>query len=123
MAVAAGEELNNGAGAARAEGSSNAERLTAMASEHNAMLRLGAEAAAIESFEGLPLLVVAAGRPNPVFGDSAVAYQDFWVDENRRLANRSVQGRLHVLDSVGHSMNREAPDTIAALILDLVGRL
>lgn len=123
MAVAAGEELGDGANAARAEDAPDAERLTAMASEHNAMLRRGAEVAAIESFEGLPLLVVAAGRPNPMFGDSAVAYQEFWIDENRRLANRSVQGRVHVLDSVGHSMNREAPDTVAALILDFVGRM
>jgi len=120
MAVSAGEELARGAEAARAEGSPEAVRLTAIASEHNAMLEVGVEVVRIESFDGLPLLVVAAGRPNPAFGDSAVAYQAFWVDENRRLASRSRAGRVHVLDSVGHAMNSEAPDTLVALIRDFV---
>jgi pimeloyl-ACP methyl ester carboxylesterase len=123
MAVAVGEELSRGAEAARDQGSPDAERLTAMASEHNAMLRTGADAAAIESFEALPFLVVAAGRPNPAFGDSAAAYQTFWIDEDRRLANRSSRGLLQVLDTLGHSMNREAPDAVVALILDFVERL
>ena len=120
MAVAAGEELSGGAEAARNQGSPDAVRLTAMASEHNAMLRTGADAAAVESFDALPLLVVAAERPNPAFGDSAAAYQTFWIDENRRLANRSSRGLLQVLDSVGHSMNREAPEAVVALILEFV---
>jgi pimeloyl-ACP methyl ester carboxylesterase len=123
MAVAAGQELNGSAEAARDQGSPGAVRLTAMASEHNAMLRTGADAAAIESFGALPILVVAAERPNQAFGDSAAAYQTFWIEENRRLANRSSRGLLQVLDSVGHSMNREAPDAVVALILDFVKRL
>jgi pimeloyl-ACP methyl ester carboxylesterase len=123
LAVAAGEELSVGAEAARDRGSPDAVRLTGIASEHNAMLRTGADVVAIESFDALPLLVVAAERPNPAFGDSAVVYQAFWIDENRRLANRSSRGRLHVLDSVGHSMNREAPDDVVALILDFVARM
>lgn len=123
MAVSAGDELSGAADAARAQGSPEAEHLTAMASEHTAMLREGAAAAAIESFEGLPLLVVAAGRPNPAFGDSAVAYQELWIEENRRLANRSLGGRVHVLDSVGHSMNREAPEAVVSLILDFLARM
>lgn len=116
MAVSAGEELARVSEAASAAGSPEADRLSAMASEHNAMLQFGAEVVGIESFEGLPLLVVAAGRPNPAFGDSAVAYQELWIEENRRLASRSRGGRVHVLDSVGHSMNHEAPATLVALI-------
>ena len=84
------------------------------------MLRTGADAAAVESFDALPLLVVASERPNSAFGDSAAAYQTFWIDENRGLANRSSRGQLQVLDSVGHSMNREAPNAVVALILEFV---
>lgn len=119
-AVLAGEELRAAATAAATAGSPSAARLAAMASEHNGMLEAGAAAAAIDSFGALPLLVLAAERPNPAFGDSAVAFQSYWIDESRTLASRSSRGRLHVLESTGHSMNREAPEAVTFLILQFL---
>ena len=77
----------------------------------------------MDSFGDLPLLVIAAGRPNPAFGDSAAAYQEFWVEENRKVASRSSRGRIVVLDSVGHGMNREAPEALVSLIRDFLSAL
>lgn len=120
MAVRAGEELRGAADEVAASDSPDAARLVTMASEHNSMLEVGAAAVAIESFGSLPLLVVAAERPNPAFGDSAVAYQAFWINESRTLASRSSRGRLHVLESTGHSMNREAPEAVTRLIFEFI---
>lgn len=118
MAVSAGEDLEAAAAQAIQASSSEAGPLEAMASEHQEMLRTGSDVAGIDSFRDLPLLVVAAGRANLAFGDSATAYQEFWVEENRILALRSSAGRLEVLDSIGHGMNREAP----SLLVELIGR-
>ena len=122
MAVAAGDDLNARSAAAD-PGSREGRTLKAMASEHMGMLQQGAAVSEIESFGDLPLLVVAAGRANPAFGDSASAYQAFWVSESESLAARSSQGSFVYLDQVGHNMNAEAPQTIADLIRDFVSSI
>jgi pimeloyl-ACP methyl ester carboxylesterase len=116
MAVAAGEDLQAAAAQGRGESPSETALLEAMASEHQEMLRTGADVAGIDSFGDLNLLVVAAGRPNPAFGDSAAAYQQFWIEENRTLAGRSTAGRVEVLGSIGHGMNHEAPSVLLELL-------
>ncbi len=116
MAVAAGEDLQAAADQARQASAPEAVLLETMASEHQEMLRIGAVVAGIDSFGDLPLLVVAAGRSNRAFGDSASAYQQFWIEENRAVAGRSTVGRVEVLDSIGHGMNREAPGVLVELI-------
>lgn len=122
IAVEAGQELQ--ARAAGAAPDSREGRLfRAAASEHAGMLDEGRAVTAISSFRDLPLLVVAAGRANPAFGDSAEAYQDFWAEESAALSARSSRGRFRRLETVGHNMNREAPGLIADLIRDFVSRL
>jgi pimeloyl-ACP methyl ester carboxylesterase len=117
LVVAEGEDLQARAAQARRDSASDAGLMEAMASEHQEMLRLGAIVAGIDSFGDLPLLVVAAGRPNlDYFGDSAMVFQQFWIDENRALAGRSTVGRVEVLDSIGHAMSSEAPSVILDLI-------
>jgi pimeloyl-ACP methyl ester carboxylesterase len=120
MAVAAGEELQAASEEARAAALPEAPQLAAMASEHKSMMELGAATMAVDSFGDLPLLVIASARPNPAFGDSAEAYQQFWVEENRRLAARSSRGRIEVLSGVGHNMNQEAPELVVSLIRDVL---
>jgi pimeloyl-ACP methyl ester carboxylesterase len=116
LAVAAGAELQAAATQAMDEASPQADQLETMASEHVGMLEAGAIVAGIDSFEDVPLFVIAAGRANPAFGDSAAAYQSFWVAESRKLAGRSSRGRVEVLESVGHNMNQEVPELLVSLI-------
>jgi pimeloyl-ACP methyl ester carboxylesterase len=122
MAVAVGEGLQAQSAVAD-PGSPKRRMLTAMASEHLGMLQEGAAVSEIESFGDLPLLVVAAGRANPAFGDSASAYQAFWVSESESLAARSSHGSFARLDQVGHNMNAEVPQTIADLVRDFVSSI
>ena len=122
LVVAEGEGLQAQADQARRDSASDAWLMETMASEHQEMLRLGAVVADIDSFGDLPLLVVAAGRPNlDYFGESAVAFQVFWIDENRALAGRSTVGRVEVLDSIGHAMAYEAPSIVLDLIRGFIG--
>lgn len=119
MAMTAGRQLQ--ARAAAADPNSPQGRLyAAMASEHMGMLAEGAAVSGIDSFGDLPLLVVAAGRSNPAFGDSALAFQTFWVNESRSLASRSSRGAFVRLDQTGHNMNAEAPQAVADLIRNFV---
>ncbi len=123
MAMAAGEQLQTAADQARDEASSEADQLETMASEHVGMLETGSSVAQVDSFGDLPLLVIAAERANPAFGDSAAAYQRFWVAESRKLAGRSSRGRVEVLESVGHNMNHEVPDLLVSLIREFLAGL
>ncbi len=117
MAEAAGAELQ--AQSAAADPLSPQGRLiAAMASEHMGMLQEGAAVSAIASFGDLPVLVIAAGRANPAFGDSASVYQAFWIGESESLAARSSRGGFVRLDRTGHNMNAENPEAVADLIRD-----
>lgn len=122
MAVTAGEELQAQAAAAD-PGSPQGRVIRAMASEHMGMLQQGAVVSDIASFGDLPLLVIAAGRANPAFGDSATAYQEFWVDESEALSARSFRGGFAILDQAGHNLNAEAPQAVADLIRDFASQV
>lgn len=122
MAISAGEQLQAASGRAQAAALPEASQLEAMASEHVGMMEMGASTSALDSFGDLPLLLIASARPNPAFGDSAAAYQQFWVEENRKVANRSTQGRIEVLSGVGHNMNQEVPEVLISLIRDFLTR-
>lgn len=119
MAVTAGRDLESRA-ATMNPATPDGRALRAMASEHVGMLQEGAAVSAIDSFGDLPLLVIASGRANPAFGDSASAYQAFWGSESEAIAARSTRGRFVRLDQVGHNMNAEAPQRVADLIRGFV---
>ena len=123
MAVTTTEDLQDLATRARGDSAPEAAWFETMASEHREMLRVGAAVAGIDAFGDLPLLVVAAGRPNPAFGDSAAAFQQFWVEESQAVAGRSTAGKAVVLDSIGHLMNQEAPLALLDLIRRFLERL
>ena len=53
-----------------------------LASEQREMFSSSCEQVlAIESFEDLPLVVIASGNLNPMFGYSTVRFQEFWNEQ------------------------------------------
>lgn len=94
-----------------------------IASEHREMFGASAVAASIESFGTIPLLVIAAGRPNPMFGDVAEEYQRYWIEENRALAKKSSRGAFILLHESTHHLYRDEPDRIVESILSMVSAI
>jgi pimeloyl-ACP methyl ester carboxylesterase len=92
-----------------------------LASEHRAMLGTSARLAAeIESFGDMPLVVIAAGVPNPMFGDDAAGYQEYWIEENRRLAEKSSRGKFNLADESTHHLHADATDLVTDAIVSMV---
>jgi pimeloyl-ACP methyl ester carboxylesterase len=88
-----------------------------LASEHAMMTaESGEQVVAIESFGDMPLMVLASGKPNPAFGDSAEAFQHYWNQQNQALATKSANGTYILAEESGHHLYADAPD----LVLDAV---
>jgi pimeloyl-ACP methyl ester carboxylesterase len=98
-----------------------------LASEHETMFGQSAtEYLRVRTLGDLPLVVVGAGRPNPVFGDRAVEFQEYWVRQNRDLANRSTRGRFLLVEDSGHNFYTDAPDAVLDIVraeIDLIRNL
>jgi pimeloyl-ACP methyl ester carboxylesterase len=92
-----------------------------MASEHREMFgESGRLAADITSFGHLPMTVIASGMPNPAFGEVAEEYQGFWVDQSRRLAEKSSEGEFVVARESSHMLHRDVPQLVLSRILAVV---
>lgn len=101
-----------------------ADYLDAIASELQMMFAETAEQmAAIESFGDTPLTVMAAGRANPVFGEQAEAFQQFWIEQNRALTTKSTNGTFVLVGESGHNLRDEAPDAVVRAIGEMVARV
>ncbi|MBD3160603.1 MAG: alpha/beta fold hydrolase [Candidatus Latescibacteria bacterium] len=99
----------------------NARFLQMLASEHREMFDGSArQAASIPSFGNTPLIVIASGVPNPMFGQVASAYQEFWAAESESLAAKSSRGRFIFAETSTHQLHVDAIDLVAERILDLV---
>ncbi len=95
--------------------------LATLASEHEMFLAQGAsEIERITSLGSLPLAVLASGKPNPEFGDSAAAFQAFWIESNRALSRLSTRGRLRLAPESTHALHRDEPAVVLETILDVV---
>jgi pimeloyl-ACP methyl ester carboxylesterase len=104
-----------------AEERTKADYVAAVASEHQSMVADGAaQVAAVTSFGDIPLTVVASGKPNPAFGDEARAYQAFWIEQSRALAERSANGTFILVQESGHHLQVDAPDVVVAAIREMV---
>jgi len=91
-----------------------------LASEHAMMTAQSAEqAAAIASFGEMPLIVLASGKPNPAFGDSAEAFQQFWIEQNQTLVAKSTNGTCILAEESGHHLYADAP----GLVLDAIRQI
>lgn len=92
-----------------------------IASEHREMFGKSARSAAgISSFGDTPLLVMAAGKPNPAFGDLAEAYQAYWIEQSRSLAQKSATGKFVLAEGGTHHLYRDVPDLVVESILSVV---
>jgi len=92
-----------------------------IASEHREMF--GATARLVDSistFGDMPLVVVAAGRPNPAFGEVAEEYQRYWVEQSRSLAKRSANGRFTFAEDSSHHLYIDVPELVEETVLSVV---
>jgi pimeloyl-ACP methyl ester carboxylesterase len=95
-----------------------------IASEHREMLdESTALAAAIETFADLPLTVVASGVPNPVFGEVAEEYQQYWIEESRAVAEKSTRGRFVLAPESTHHLHVDASAIVKEVMVSMVQEL
>ena len=92
-----------------------------LASEHREMFGRSAElAAAISGFGAKPIVVIASGIPNPMFGDVAEEYQRFWIEESRARAERSTRGVFVFAQESSHNLYADEPDLVVESILSVM---
>lgn len=115
---------DSGAGSANAEERSRAGYFRMIASEHREMFGESARLAAeIPSFGKTPLVVMAAGVPNPRFGAIAEEYQDYWIGQSLALSRKSSNGRFVLAERSSHYLYLDAPDLVVETILSVVDRV
>jgi pimeloyl-ACP methyl ester carboxylesterase len=92
-----------------------------IASEHREMFGTSAkQLAAISTFGDIPLVVVAAGKPNPAFGEVAEEFQKYWVERSRALSGESTHGRFVLAPGSSHFLYLDAPELVAECILSVL---
>jgi pimeloyl-ACP methyl ester carboxylesterase len=92
-----------------------------LASEHREMLGTSARlAAGIRAFGDTPLLVIASGVPNPLFGTEAAGYQQYWINQSRALVAKSSRGKLILAEDSTHRLHTEAADLVVESILSVL---
>ena len=112
-----------GAGSDDPEERARAQFFKTIASEHHEMFGESARlAGAIESFGDVPLVVIASGRSNPVFGDVAEEYQRYWAEESKAVAMKSSKGRFILAQESSHNLYADEPDLVIESILDVVAQ-
>jgi pimeloyl-ACP methyl ester carboxylesterase len=95
-----------------------------LASESAAMMDTSAgQAEAIGSFGDLPLVVIAATRPNPLFGEPAEAYQRFWIEQSEKVAEKSSRGRFVRAEGSGHHIHLDAPQIVLDAVREMLKAL
>jgi hypothetical protein len=104
-------ELRQAAEQARREGDSvQAVYFETLLSEHEMTFsRSGEQVQTVADLGELPLVVVAAGVPNPAFGDSATEFQEFWIESSRELATLSRHGDFILASESRHHIHQDAP--------------
>jgi len=92
-----------------------------LASEHREMLGTSARLAGeIRSFNDIQLIVIAAGVPNPQFGDVAADYQQYWINESRALSEKSDRGKVILAEGSTHQLHADAEDLVVKTVLAVV---
>ncbi|MFH1851680.1 MAG: alpha/beta hydrolase [Candidatus Neomarinimicrobiota bacterium] len=95
-----------------------------LASEHNEMLNISANIVSnIGSYGNLPLVLLAAGQPNPAFGEYAESFQQFWIEQSRLVAEKSTCGGFRLLTESGHHLQQEAPAAIVTALEQLLAEI
>jgi len=110
-----------GADSSDAEAKTRAFFFQMIASEHREMFGESARLVSeISSFGDTPLLVMAARKPNPVFGDLAEEYQRYWIEQSRSLSHKSSNGKFVVAEDSTHRLYEDVPDLVVESILSVV---
>jgi pimeloyl-ACP methyl ester carboxylesterase len=92
-----------------------------LASEHREMFAETARMVdAVSTFGDTPLVVLAAGKPNPAFGEVAEEYQRYWIGQSRALADRSTNGKFILAEGATHYLYLDVPELVAQNILSVV---
>ena len=92
--------------------------LETLHSEHNELFNQTAEQLGmITTFGDIKLTVIAAGRPNPLFGEYAESYQEYWIEESRILSELSNNGEFILVEDSRHHIHRDAPGLVIDQIL------
>ncbi|MEE8440205.1 MAG: alpha/beta hydrolase [Spirochaetia bacterium] len=92
-----------------------------IASEHREMFGETAKMVdAISTFGGMPLVVLAAEKPNPALGNIAEEYQRYWIEQSRTLTARSLNGTFIVAEGASHYLYLDVPELVAESILAVV---
>lgn len=92
-----------------------------IASEHREMFGESARlVSAVSTFGDMPLVVMAAGKPNPAFGEVAEEYQRYWIEQSRALADKSTNGKFVLAEGASHYLYLDVPELVAESILSVV---
>ncbi|MBM3494304.1 MAG: alpha/beta hydrolase [Armatimonadetes bacterium] len=92
-----------------------------IASEHREMFGQTAKlVSAITTFGDKPLVVIAAGKPNPAFGEAAEKFQKYWVEQSRTLAGKSTHGKFILAEEASHFLYVDVPALIAESVLSVL---
>lgn len=92
-----------------------------IASEHREMFGESARLVeAITSFGNTPLVVLAAGKSNPAFGDVAEEYQKYWIGQSRILADRSSNGAFVLAEGSSHYLYLDVLELVEKEILAVI---
>ncbi len=92
-----------------------------IASEHREMFGQTAKLiSAISTFGDKPLIVIASGRPNPAFGEAAEKFQQYWVEQSRKLSGKSTHGKFILAEGASHYLYVDVLELVAGSILSIV---
>jgi pimeloyl-ACP methyl ester carboxylesterase len=95
-----------------------------IASEHREMFGETARlVGAMPTFGNMPLVVVAAGKPNPAFGEVAEEYQRYWIAQSRALAKKSTNGKFVLAEAASHYIYLDAPELVVDNVLSVVDQV
>jgi pimeloyl-ACP methyl ester carboxylesterase len=112
---------DSAAGSTDAEDKARSAFFGMIASEHREMFGKTAQLVdGIVTFGDTPLVVIAAGKANPLFGEIAEEYQGYWIEQSRKLADKSTRGRFILADGSSHYLYVDVPDLVAESILSVV---
>jgi hypothetical protein len=91
-----------------------------IASEHREMSSTAKRVEGIAALGDLPLIVIAAGKPNPAFGPIAEEFQSYWVEQSRALTEKSTKGKFILARASSHCLYLDVPELVEESILSVV---
>ena len=112
---------DSAANSADVQGRAKSAFFRMIASEHGEMFgETAKQVDSISTFGDMPLVVIAAGKPNPAFGGAAEEYQKYWVEQSRALAAKSANSRFILAEESSHYLYLDVPELVAQNILSVI---